>query len=382
MNAQTRVLLLTPYARPHIGGVSTYVHNLAQALKSYAGARCVIVANRGDSGDAVVGGTGSVIPFLVRSLVWTLRLRPHVVHANAHWYTLVSPILLRALGLRFSLVFSFHTMLPEDRPVRFRILLEFLLNRCDRVAFVSRSLGRQITQRLRIRRPVVHLYPGVGSPPASTTGTIPVTTEQPAIGFAGPLVWRGKAAGLLLLIEAVAILSRDLPRVRLRVAGSGPFEAAAKGRASNLGLDERVEFLGDLPSLDSFWPTTTVYAHISLQEGLPLSLLEAMAQGKPVVATPVGGVSEVIEDHRNGLLVQPSPQAIADALAWILEDSERSRLLGEEARRTAETRFGLRTFADSAMVLYAGGGFTSTPATGDMRSEGGAPPSSARSSRP
>ncbi len=381
MNAQTRVLLLTPYARPHTGGVSTYVHNLAEALKSYAGAQCTIVANRGDSGDAVVGGSGSVISFLVRSLFWTLRLRPHVVHAHAHWYTLPSAILLRGLGLRFYLVFSFHTMLPEDRPVRFRFLLEFFINRCDRIAFVSRSLGGQVTHRLGIRRPVAYLYPGVGCLPSGATGPVPGPGGQPAIGFAGPLVWPGKAAGLLFLIEAVAILSRDLPHVRLRVAGSGPFEEEAKAKASTMGLDERVEFLGNLPSLDSFWPSTTVYAHISLQEGMPLSLLEAMAHGKPVVANPVGGVSEVIEDRRNGLLVQPSPPAIARALAGLLQDPERLRRLGEEARRTAETRFSLRTFADSAMALYAGGGLKSTSATGDVRPEGGVPLPIPRGSR-
>ena len=91
----------------------------------------------------------------------------------------------------------------------------------------------------------------------------------------------------------------------------------------------------------------------SWTEGLPLVVLEAMAHGKPVVATPVGGTPELVTDGETGLLVPPrDPQALAAALQRLLEDAELSRRLGEAGRRRVEERFSLDAMNRRVLQIY------------------------------
>ncbi len=349
MTAKSRVLFLTPYAIPHIGGISTFVCNLAVALEDGASWDCWTVARWGGRSERQVGSE-SLVGFLFLTLVHIWTRRPLVVHAHAHWYTLLVPIILRELGLEFRLLFTFHTMLPAQSRIRRRAILEWVISQCDLVTFVSSALERQISSELTIRTQIATLYPGVRLPKESPH--LPHETSLKSVGFAGPLVWTDKVAGLDLLIQALGLIRLEVPDAELLLAGSGRYLADLQERARALQVSDSVHFLGNLNSLDEFWSSISIYAQISLQEGLPLSLLEAMARGKPVVATPVGGVVEVIEDGKNGLLVSPEPAAIASAIKTIFQDATLGRRLGAAARRTVDDRFDLESLAGRATALY------------------------------
>jgi L-malate glycosyltransferase len=137
-----------------------------------------------------------------------------------------------------------------------------------------------------------------------------------------------------LLNAACEVLQR-LPDVRFVTVGQGPMEAEVRALHAQLGLGDRVLLLGHRPDAVRVMAACDVFALASLNEGLPLAVMEALALGLPVVSTAVGGIPEVVENDREGLLVPAGrPQELAAALISVLTDSERRRrMAGAAARR-------------------------------------------------
>lgn len=146
--------------------------------------------------------------------------------------------------------------------------------------------------------------------------------------------------GIQHLVDALARLPPPLrAQVRLKLCGTGPYEHALRGQVAAAGLAEHVEFAGlvEHERLPDLYRAAHAFVMPSLQEGLPLALLEAMASGLPVVATAVGGIPEVLRDGENGLLVPPADaKALAEALARVLADDALCARLGTAARATVE----------------------------------------------
>ena len=121
------------------------------------------------------------------------------------------------------------------------------------------------------------------------------------------------------------------------IVGDGPERGALETRIAQLGLGDRVHLLGFRTDIPELLAGCDLFVLPSLFEGLPLSILEAMAAGKAVVATAIGGNDEAVVDGVTGLLVPPAdPEALADALRTLLREPERRRRLGEAGRRRAE----------------------------------------------
>ena len=159
------------------------------------------------------------------------------------------------------------------------------------------------------------------------------------------------------LIDAVALL----PGVRAAVVGTGQHLDATRRRAAELGVADRVEFVGWVDPADV--PAWLASADVVLapsrigrdgwQEGQGLSIIEAMAQGRPVVATSTGGIPETIEDGVSGVLVAPQdPPALARAVKALLEDPARARSIGEQARARVVGRFSRAASAERFAELY------------------------------
>lgn len=153
-----------------------------------------------------------------------------------------------------------------------------------------------------------------------------------------------KAYGVLL--EALARLPAGTPDWRLALLGDGPLRGELEARAEALGLAGRVVFAGFRDDAAALLPAFDGVVFSSHFEGLPIALLEAMAAGKPVVSTAVGGIPAALEDEREALLVPPrDPAALAAGLARLLADGALRDRLGAAARR----RY-LREFHADAMT--------------------------------
>ena len=112
-------------------------------------------------------------------------------------------------------------------------------------------------------------------------------------------------------------------RLQLRLAGDGPSRAQLEKLSIELGISDQVQFLGNLTEdqIAKELQAADLFLLSSFVEGIPVSAMEAMAVGVPVIATNVAGTSELIEDGRSGLLVRPAdPQALADAVVRMIND--------------------------------------------------------------
>ena len=138
-------------------------------------------------------------------------------------------------------------------------------------------------------------------------------------------------------LRAFAIVREQLRDARAVLVGDGVERSRLEDSASELGLEEVVAFAGQVPDPRRFVRDAHVVALTSDHEGFPNALLEAMAMGRPVVATRVGGIPELVRHGRDGLLVPRQPEAVAEALLRVLRDPEELRRMGTEARvRAAE----------------------------------------------
>lgn len=158
-----------------------------------------------------------------------------------------------------------------------------------------------------------------------------------------------------LLVRAAAQLVREGVDLEVHCAGTGELEQSCRMLAEELGIVERVRFFGAVEDVPSFLHTLDAFVLPSIfGEGLPLSVLEAMATGLPIVATRVAGTPEAVTNEVEGFLVKPNDlEALTNALRQLACDSELRRRMGQQARSTAEQRFSYDQIARRMEQQYA-----------------------------
>ena len=157
-----------------------------------------------------------------------------------------------------------------------------------------------------------------------------------------------KTVGLVMVARLAPpkdprLLLRVMPYVdkaHLTLVGDGPERNALEALCDELQISDRVEFVGESPTPEIFIGSAEIVLLITRSEGLPLSVLEGMRAGKPVIATAVGGIPEIIEDGKQGFLVESDNQAdLASKLQTLVTDIDLRLQMGKRARKTYESRF-------------------------------------------
>lgn len=156
------------------------------------------------------------------------------------------------------------------------------------------------------------------------------------------------------LLQALKLLAaRIIPGVTLLLVGGGGEEERIRRLVAEMGLGKNVIFTGLIENPVRVYPSLNVYVATSLKEGLPLSLVEAMGAGLPVVATDVPGHRDVVVHGETGLLVPPEdPAALADAVSSLLGDRERRRRTAEAARQRALKEFSIQPMVAGTAEVY------------------------------
>ncbi len=155
------------------------------------------------------------------------------------------------------------------------------------------------------------------------------------------------------LIRAAAAVSDQVPPVYFAVAGGGPILKHLADHAAELGVGDRVAFLGPRDDVPRLLRGADVFVLSSAWEGLPITVLEAMAAGVPCVSTAVGGVPEVIRNGVNGYVVPPRDhEALAEKIALLARDAGQRSRLAAMARRTYERAFTAKHMVRQTEALY------------------------------
>lgn len=349
--------MVTPYWHPVLGGITRFVHELVAELRSSNGIEPIVIAHEGKEEPGVVILRGTGLDFVRRAASELERLRPDAVHTHGHWHSLAAGLLYKHRHPEVTVVFTLHTPLPNRSWWRTR-LLRLMFSRADFVTGVSADLLGKTLSDIGFRTRTRVVYPGVRTPTfdiredADFPRKAGLLDSRPLVGFVGQLVWEEKVRGIVNLIVAMRAVRESVPTATLAVVGDGGHRRKLEEFATS-EVPGAVLFLGDLSeSLVPFFHSIDVYAHISFKEGLPLAVLEAMASGKPVVASSVGGIPEVIVNGRNGFLVSHDPVDIAKRIVQVLTSPELADSLGANARQDAQERFSWRRTAARFLPLY------------------------------
>jgi glycosyltransferase involved in cell wall biosynthesis len=156
-----------------------------------------------------------------------------------------------------------------------------------------------------------------------------------------------------LLLRAFAEVRQSCPMAQLQIVGDGPGRSAVERQVQDLGLDESVRLLGHRDDVGELLAEAACLVLASDYEGCPLSIIEAMAAGVPVVATGVGGVGELVDDGCTGFVVPAGDAAgLAKGIGTVLADPEAARDMGAAGRRVARDRLTRGRMVDDLLHLY------------------------------
>lgn len=189
----------------------------------------------------------------------------------------------------------------------------------------------------------------------SLRASLGIPADSPLVGHVGRLC---EVKGQRELVEAAARLVLRGSDLRVVFVGKdletgGAFQRELEARASRLGISDRIVFAGYRHDVPAVLAELDLLALPSWIEGLPLVVLEAMALGKPVVATPVGGTAEAVVDGETGLLVPPGDVAVlADSIEAVLADPARARRLGSAGARRVRERFSDEQMVSEVLRVY------------------------------
>ncbi|WP_310482991.1 glycosyltransferase family 4 protein [Chamaesiphon sp. VAR_48_metabat_403] len=311
----------------------------------------------------------------IQHLCWKiLRQEVDIIHIHfAERGSTLRKSILIAIGILFrkSIVLHAHGAtyqeFYEKLPKFLQQTIAFLFGHCSKTIVLSHSWRDYYINKLHLNPDrVAVLYNPVSVPPA-----VPNRSGRDLLKFVflGRIGKRGgpmdlakslisfpkQDKGAFDLIEAFAQLpAADLQRVELILAGNGDLESAHR-LIAKLNLTDKVSILEWLDPIqrDELLATADAFILPSYNEGLPMSMLEAMAWGLPTIVTPVGGIPEVVRHNRNGLLVEPGnlPQLI-QAMQQLIGDEALRLSLGRSARHSVE-HLDIDNYINSLSHLYA-----------------------------
>lgn len=159
--------------------------------------------------------------------------------------------------------------------------------------------------------------------------------------------------GISDFLLAAQKMTPEIPGLKVLIVGGGPLREKLEEMRRRLGLEGKVHFLGERKEAFRLIALLDVFVLPSLWEGLPYSLMEAAALEKPVVASAVDGIKELISDGRTGVLVPPkNPERLAAAVLELLKDKEKALRMGSELKRDIQSRYSLRRMVHETESLY------------------------------
>lgn len=349
--------------QPDYGGAEVHVRTLARGLSARGHAVCLYCHPDGRLRHHAQSDGTPTQSLPARSQldgIAALRLaarlrrdRPDVLHLHASRDYLCG--LLAARLTQTPVVLTRHMLLPLS-PVMRRVYAQV-----DAVICLSQGLKTRLLEqgvpadRLHLIYGAIDLAPFAVPPDGKEVGALRCQWgAQPGetlVGCVGRLV-EGK--GQATLLQALSLCRGEAQSLRLILVGTGPLQSALQAQAKNLGIADRVHFAGfcrDVPQ--ALAALDIVVVPSTAMELLPLALMEAMASARPVLATRVGGIIEIVDEARMGCLLPPGDAvALAVALRLLAASAEMRSRLGKAAAVRAQSRFALPRMLSETEHLY------------------------------
>jgi len=278
-----------------------------------------------------------------------------LIHAHNAAPLIYSGISSRTLSRRPHVIYTEHNQIysaSDTAKKKFR----FYLKLADSVISVSHDLANALRLSAGWRRPIEVIHNGVDGQIFGMGRREKVRAEL-GVGDGTFLVGAGvvlsQQKGISYLIEAAQRVCARCPRAMFVIAGDGPLRSELETLGQQSGLGARLRFLGFRNDMPEFIAALDLYVLPSLWEGLPLALCEALAVGKPIVCTKVGGSSEVVVDGVNGYVVPAAdPLALSAAILKVSEEPALSEMYSKCNRSRFEQHFSDHAMIAAHEALY------------------------------
>lgn len=284
------------------------------------------------------------------------RERVALIHAHEFSAILCGWIVAMLAGVPF--VATVHGKNYFWEKLRRRVAYR-LVSRQGALVVVSHDLKRFVCDKVGVAEKRVQVICN-GVAPAQTVSDEEVRICKAELGVSGCYPLLGVVGSLYpvkghrFLLEAMPELLQRWPQARLLVVGRGELDVALKEQVEQLAIGANVHFLGMRQDVPRLLSVLDAFVLPSLSEGLSLALLEAMASGKPVVATLVGGNPELIDHGQTGFLVQPEDtRDLAANLVKLLSDPGMMQQFGRQAAERVRQHFSMGQMVDRYRNLYA-----------------------------
>ncbi len=342
----------------HIRRSRNYRHAVVTFVDSAAGTELSEKCRVAGIQVHAIGPGQQFIPLAIRRLRQIIAsLRPSMICSHGYKPAILLPI--AAIGRKIPILGFARGFTAENTKVAFFEFLERrAMGRFYGVVCVCKAQQQQLTEAgIRAKRFWV-VQNAVSLPDKSAESEtsahlrrdLGLSPDITLIICAGRL---SPEKGQSDLLRAISMLSIGIARYRLLICGDGPLRTVLEREASSLGIADRVRFLGFRRDLMTIFQSMNLLVLPSHTEGLPNVILEAFSCAKPVVATSVGGIPELVVHGKNGLLVPPKrPDLLSRALESCLASPEKTHLMGKEGFSTVSEQFSFEAHTRRLEKIY------------------------------
>lgn len=344
-------------------GVQRYVITFCKKLNMKKGYRCIVVGPSGTYLRTLREENIETIPLReqwakidvdpkgwMRLYEVVKRVRPDVIHSHGTKENIISKIIAGILGVpsipiyhcRYKLSGTGDTGMCLKRRLYEMVYLEILERYTSRFAQKNIAVSHSVKDNIkRFGIPpekIEVIYSGIelNAPPPRRGGD-EAAKGMPRILFVGRI---DENKGVLDVIRAANIVKQKGYNFEMKFVGDGAFRRECEHLAQEYGLSREITFLGYLKDARELFLTSDIFVSASYSEGLPLNIIEAMGCGLPVIATAVGGVTEIVDDGENGIVIPTrGVRELANALISLMVDARLREEYGRNGRRKIEQEF-------------------------------------------
>jgi glycosyltransferase involved in cell wall biosynthesis len=282
-----------------------------------------------------------------------LRTGADIVHAHGYKADIYGYFALRGTAVPF--VSTCHNWLDNDLPERlYGAADRFVLRRYGRVVAVSNEVQKRLLtsgvngKKIRRIRNGIDLQPFADAAPSFQSGSF---SGGALVGLVGRL---SPEKGIDIFLHAASRVLAEFPETSFVLIGEGPDQGKLEVLADQLKIRNNGTWLGRREDMPAIYASFDVMVSASRREGLPMTILEAMASGLPLVATAVGEVPNIVLDNNTGLLVKPEDvEALAEGILELLRDPSKRTRIGIAAKKLVQDEYSADRMASDYLHAYA-----------------------------
>ena len=331
------------------GGITNYTFMLFNFLKDYYKIKTDVIFRSGNDSSNFQGPKNQLL-FSLFTLKYCLKTSSSLIICQGGWSSLL-PVLISKYFFKkkYNVAYIFHTQPSEASTYLIRKFYNFLFNQTDKLCFVSNKLKRNLirTEGFKLdERKIAITYAGIDNKDLSKYSKDSLKQKYNSNGKYPILLGLGlmylpyKAQGVIKLIKSLHKIIEYNPNAILILTGNGQYKTEVEEFVKNQNLGKHVIFTGHVKDQWELIKLCDIYTHISLGDGLPISIYENMSAGNPIVTTyKGGGSSEIITNLENGILVRDDPVQISAGINILTKNKILYEKISKNSRKTIEEKF-------------------------------------------